>query len=284
MPQQPRKPKAAKAQPGLLIGDELDVEKLWGDNIKGDVWHPRIRNIRTMHTQEKLHECEHCGHNVTRACFVKNFHQAYCTAIIRNKDGVLDFCGQHLAVKSREGCAQHPFAGGFNKHFQEARKHGVANIPQPAITTEEQYQLMLSSGLSHIPETDEEVEETTAYESDENDQKPWLRYTEATAPAYKDKAPRRARTKHTQGKKQPQMPPIREHFNEKKREKAVELKNETRTEFNYPNGARVLQVATNTINARDTELETKKETEREPIYDEEESQPKRLLTRGNVHG
>lgn len=118
--------------------------------------------------------------------------------------------------------------------------------------------------MNHIPETDEEVEETTAYESDENDQKPWLRYTEATAPAYKDKAHPSGRTKQTQGKKQPQMPPVKEHFNEKKREKAIELKNETRTEFNYPNGARVLQVATNTINARDTEVETKKETEREP--------------------
>ncbi|CAO2657977.1 Nn.00g072370.m01.CDS01 [Neocucurbitaria sp. VM-36] len=202
MSHQLRKPEATDVQKRLLVEDEFNIEKLWGNNIKGSVWHPCIRNVESQ------------------------------TIIIVNKDGVLDYCGEHFAVKSPKGCAKHPYSGGFNKFYQEARKSGVTGILQPALPTEEQYRMMKSSCLERIPEIEEKEHRT--------------------------KAPARERTKQTQGKKQQPAQLLKEIQNEKKREKETEHKKDICTELHFANGDGLVHVVTDVKVEKDTEVETQK--------------------------
>jgi hypothetical protein len=61
MSHQLRPAEAKKVKSGLLVEDELDAKKLWGDNISGLNWTNRVHNICTMETTKKLHGCAYCG-------------------------------------------------------------------------------------------------------------------------------------------------------------------------------------------------------------------------------
>ncbi|KAF1943492.1 hypothetical protein EJ02DRAFT_464846 [Clathrospora elynae] len=195
-----RHPEARKIQQSLLQDEEeLDVKKLWGENIGTLRWRPHIRNISTMDAQTKLHECWHCN------CYIKAFHLAYCTAIVRNKVGVLDFCGERFHVRSASGCAHHPFSADYNKYYQAALKHGTTSIPQPVISTEDQYRLMQEMGFISVHQLlefqDGQIEEAVEEDANVNDEEPWTKYTKKTR--RRRKSPGREKTKPTQEKKLP---------------------------------------------------------------------------------
>ncbi|KAF1831321.1 hypothetical protein BDW02DRAFT_606899 [Decorospora gaudefroyi] len=205
---QPGQPETARTQNGLAQSQELDVEKLWGDNISSRNWHPRIRNIRTMHNMKKLHECAFCGHGVTRLCYTKHFHLAYCTGVARNNRGVLDFHGELFNVQSAKGCDQHPFSAGHNKFYLTALKQfGTSGISQPRIPTEEQHRIMQDMNAISVHELEElQMAMNEAFEEPEDEQpneeedlEPWKRYTQPTE--FKEKPPGREKTNPTQGKK-----------------------------------------------------------------------------------
>jgi hypothetical protein len=85
--------------------------------------------------KERTHTDSRVGHNVSRDCYIRDYHFAYCTAIIRNSEGALGFCGERFMVKSSGGCGTHTFTAGYNKDLQRARLKGTSGLPQPEIPT-----------------------------------------------------------------------------------------------------------------------------------------------------
>jgi hypothetical protein len=81
------------------------------------------------------------------------------SAIMRNKEGEFDFYGEHSAVKSLEGCAHYTYDAAHNKVFQLALKFGPAGLKQPVLPTEEQYHIMVTKGLTSVPDEYDQLEE-----------------------------------------------------------------------------------------------------------------------------
>lgn len=109
-----------------MVKHNLELPRLYGPNYSN--MNPGTDNIVTLPKITQVHHCRRCDSDPKKSCW-DELDLGFCTALIKDDDGIWVFCGYRFDMNSAGGCGIHKFNQGHNAFLKDASRGLPAEIP-----------------------------------------------------------------------------------------------------------------------------------------------------------
>jgi hypothetical protein len=105
---------------------KLPYISLYGPTWREPHWKDNIVSVWEGRAYKAGHHCPDpdCV-AISKECFTKKLHAAFCCVVIELPDGKRRYCGLRFQIDSPHGCAMHPFTVFEDNRFFQAAKAGL---------------------------------------------------------------------------------------------------------------------------------------------------------------